>query len=191
MKIYNHVITFAGSALMLAACETTIPASDSIDPKVTVSAIESGPPRIVTSSDESVVIEGVNCPDGRALIFDVFALQSDFPAKFFVTVADDGGVALAEGRVTGGAISNASEGVVVSSRTVDGNVIAIARKTFSRDDPRTAQIITFDVTPAAGTDRGGPRTVTIDAYGRDFAGNQTYTRNPFVGSVEALCAADF
>jgi hypothetical protein len=175
------------SAGVLSACETTIPANDTTFPLVRISALNQGNIIIASTDPDEKLSTDLTCGPATELGVDAFVLRRDFPARLMLTVSDQGGVAVARAIVAGGAISNVEppDAVLRADATPSGP-IAIIEKYYDRSDPRSGQVILFDVTPTTGSLRG-PNTVLINGVGADFAGNSWSTSRPALGTQEGLC----
>ncbi len=184
----KHVFLTSCAAAMLAACETTIPSDDTDPPTVKIS-VPRDSNKIIASTEESEVLSvDLTCGPQTELDVNVYVMSRDFPTRLMLTVGDSGGVSLARAFVTGGAISNVEPAdATVRTDTSGVRPAMVVEKSYDRADPRTGQIILFDVTPTTGTIRGA-NTVEVNGIGVDFSGNvQSSSRTP-MGTQEALCS---
>ncbi|PQA88650.1 hypothetical protein [Hyphococcus luteus] len=184
---FKHVLLTSCAAAMIAACETTIPGDDSQPPTVKISVPRDGNEIIASTEADEVLSVDLTCGAQTDLGVNVYVMRRDFPARLMLTVGDSGGVSLARAVVTGGSISNVEPAdATVRSDTFSGQPATVVEKSYDRADPRTGQVILFDVEPTTGTIRG-PNTVAVHGVGFDFSGNGRSSSRTPMGVQEALC----
>lgn len=153
--------------LALGACKTTIPATDSMPPRVELRLTGPGggtmpnPPKGIWIGDPRI---GVDATPGRMVI--------GWSYDFTLTVTDQGGVSSARLEVDNEIVEISSiEGTGAVSDEVDGTTRVIEVR-GAPDDPRTALVLTGDLrVPSRDGGTFEEITTRLRAYGLDFGGD--------------------
>lgn len=198
-----HKLPIFALALALAACETTIPASDPVKPVIALSLQDGGLKTLISTSPSATLATG--CPAGtsfnaaaaNAYVLSTYGVTVGFadddgiyfhgpgaaPFSFVATVSDQGGAALARVSFNINVSPSQPEGSIVIS---DLTPAAATTAAVSETRP-TGNTYHYRRVELAGN-RSDPRTALIVTFkasslgsqplvtmrGEDFSGNSEY-----------------
>ena len=172
MKLFNNLkqlICLLCIITLAVACKTTVPANDTTQPSIVVSVIESGSNgALIAATDPTVTLANFTCPAGTDDAGDTktsyITTVNNSTVDFRVTASDKGGVEYMFVNIFHNQVSNVrvlnTSGAVPQITNFSGQT----RISVTFDDPKTAQILAFEVNNAGDG-------VVIETITRDFSNN--------------------
>ncbi len=186
LKIYKSVCCVFSILFLLVGCKVTVPLNDTVAPKILVSIIEpNSGSKLIASSDPTIVLADFVCPSGTNNAGDTRTSYvtnvANSKVDFRVTASDQGGVKYMFVRILHNQVDNIR---FLNTPDATPNVVRTAndvRILMTFDEPKTAQILAFEVT-GAGT------VLVLETGTTDFSNNTTSipTINTSEPSVQIL-----
>ncbi|WP_299890994.1 hypothetical protein [uncultured Lacinutrix sp.] len=171
LKLSKPVYLLFSFLFLLVACKTIVPLNDNINPEILVSVIEpNSGSKVIASTDPSISLADFVCPSGTDNAGDsrvsyVTNIVNN-TVDFRITASDQGGVKYMFVNILHNQVDNIR---ILNTSNVTPNIIRNAndvRISVTFDEPKTAQILAFEVS-------GAGSALVLETATNDFSNNTT------------------